>query len=397
MDATAHATTRRLDSSLHAVGSLSPAIAVESARTLSVTADYRLSEAGRKASLLTGGNGHAEQRVKVAVPLTRLHLVHVDNNGVARLKLRPQFRMSPDQRVIKIKLAPVYDHPPTIDELFQDAARNHELERTYHAQRTTAQTARRETLEGRRNEVALEFLGDPNRRAVVYPPPSKRRCQIMTDRGPIDFDAKRDMGVARQIPLEAFRRFENDVRIRHGQGADQRTRNLAKHAERQQMMREWIAVHGTHEQRQRLAAGVLPFKEFVDAITDVTFRPLSHLTLYPSDGAARVQQLVRQRPGYANAIVTPNDLSVVTRLLPTASAAQWALVSDIRDRLPGAQVQLRERSIAWTQDPQVAKVRVVSAVVTIRVGLVLLRREFQVPESALDVPARTQEDELMKA
>src|SRR3712207_567342 len=175
MDATAHAATRRLDSSLHAVGIPSPAIPVESVRMLSVTADYRLSEAGRKVSLLNGGNGHAEQRVKVAVPLTRLHLVHVDNNGVARLKLRPQFRVSPDQRVIKIKLAPVYDHPPTIDELFQDAARNHELERTYHAQRTSAQTARRETLEARRNEVALEFLGDPNRRAVVYPPPSDRK------------------------------------------------------------------------------------------------------------------------------------------------------------------------------------------------------------------------------
>jgi hypothetical protein len=364
---------------------------------LSVTADYRLSEAGRKASLLNGGNGHAEQRVKVAVPLTRLHLVHVDNNGVARLKLRPQFRMSPDQRVIKIKFAPLYDHPPTIDELFQDAARNHELERTYHAQRTTAQTARRETLETRRNEVALEFLGDPKRRAVVYPPPSKRRCQVMTDRGPIDFDAKRDMGVARQIPLEAFRRFENDVRIRHGQGADQRTRNLARHAERQQMMREWIPVHGTHDQRQRLAAGVLPFKEFLDAITDVTFRPLSHLTLYPSDGAARVQELIRQRPGHADAVVTPNDLSVVTRLLPTASATQWSLVNEIRDLLPGAQVQLRERSLAWTRDTDAPKVRVVSALVTTRVGPVLLRREFQVPDSAPDVPARTQEDELMKA
>ena len=33
--------------------------AVESTRTLSVTADYRLSEAGRKASLLSGGNGQS--------------------------------------------------------------------------------------------------------------------------------------------------------------------------------------------------------------------------------------------------------------------------------------------------------------------------------------------------
>ena len=116
MDAIAHAATRRLESSLHAV---EVPKAVEGTRTLSVTADYRLSEAGRKASLLSGGNGHAEQRVKIAVPLTRLHLVHVDNNGVARLKLRPQFKLNTDQRIVKIKFAPVYDHPPTLDELFQ--------------------------------------------------------------------------------------------------------------------------------------------------------------------------------------------------------------------------------------------------------------------------------------
>ena len=397
MDAIAHPATRRLDSSLHAVGSAAPALPVESVRTLSVSADYRLSETGRKASLLNGGNGRAEQRVKVAVPLTRLHLVHVDANGVARLKLRPQFRMSPDQRVIKIKLAPVYDQPPAVDELFQDAARNHELERTYHAQRTTAQAAKRETLEERRNQLALEFLGDPSRRAVVYPPPSKRRCQIMTDRGPLDFDVKRDMGVARQVPLEAFRRFDNDVRVRHGQGADQRTRNLARHAERQQMMREWIAVHGSRDQRERLSAGVLPFQEFVDALTDVTFRPLAHLALYPTDGAGRMQEQIRKLAGHTDVIVTPTDVSVVTRLLPTATAAQWSVVNEIRSIIPSAQVQLRERSLAWTRDPHAPKVRLVSALVTIRVGLILLRREFHVPESAPDVPARTQEDELMKA
>src|SRR4029450_5968094 len=165
LDAMAHAATRRLESSLHAVET---AKAVESTRTLPVTADYRLSEAGRKASLLSGGNGHAEQRMKIAVPLTRLHLVHVDSNGVARLKLRPQFKLNTDQRIVKIKFAPVYDHPPTLDELFQDAARNHELERAYHAQRTTAQAAKREPRAEWRSELALEFLDDPNRRAVVY-------------------------------------------------------------------------------------------------------------------------------------------------------------------------------------------------------------------------------------
>ena len=49
MDATTHAATRRLDSSLHAVGTSTTAIPVESAPALSVTADFRLSETGRKA------------------------------------------------------------------------------------------------------------------------------------------------------------------------------------------------------------------------------------------------------------------------------------------------------------------------------------------------------------
>ena len=210
-----------------------------------MTAVYRLSEAGRKASLLNGGDGRADQRITLAVPVTRLHLVHVDANGVARLKLRPQFKLNADQRIVRIKLAPVYDHPPTVDELFQEAARNHELERAYHAQRTTTQTTRQQTHDEWRNQVALAFLGDPSQRAVVYPAPTPRRCQIVTERGAVHFDAKHDIGVARQVPLEAFRRFDADVRIRHGRGADQRAHDLAVHAERQQMMREWIAAHGS--------------------------------------------------------------------------------------------------------------------------------------------------------
>jgi hypothetical protein len=245
--------------------------------------------------------------------------------------------------------------------------------------------------------VALEFLGDPNRRAVVYPPPSKRRCQVTTDRGPVHFDAKRDMGVARQVPLEAFRRFDNDVRISHGQGADQRSRNLARHALRQQMMHEWMALHGSCDQRERLSAGVLPLKEFVDALAEVTFRPLAHIPPYRADGAARMQEQLRQLPGRGDVVVCASDVSVVTRLLPTASAIQWSLVNEIRNLIPGAQVQLRERSLAWTRDTDAPKVRLVSALVTTRVGPVLLRREFHVPDSAPDVPVRTQEDELMKA
>jgi len=58
-------------------------------RTLRVTATYTLSESGRKASLLAGGNGRADQTIDLDMPGNRLHLVTVDADGHARLKLRP--------------------------------------------------------------------------------------------------------------------------------------------------------------------------------------------------------------------------------------------------------------------------------------------------------------------
>src|ERR1700682_4206412 len=66
-------------------------------RTLAVTATYSLSEAGRQASLLGGGNGREAQEITVEVPANRLHLVSVDAAGVARLKLRPRNQSDEEQ------------------------------------------------------------------------------------------------------------------------------------------------------------------------------------------------------------------------------------------------------------------------------------------------------------
>ena len=68
------AATRRSDATLHVLGpSGSP-----SPQTVPVTAVFRLSEAGRKASLLTGGNGRRRQQMVFQIPVTRMHLVHVE-------------------------------------------------------------------------------------------------------------------------------------------------------------------------------------------------------------------------------------------------------------------------------------------------------------------------------
>lgn len=78
----------------------------EVAHTLSVTASYMLSEDGRKASLLSGGDGHAVQQIALHVPANRLHLVSVDKQGVARLKLRPRFERDGERGIVRIDAAP---------------------------------------------------------------------------------------------------------------------------------------------------------------------------------------------------------------------------------------------------------------------------------------------------
>jgi hypothetical protein len=142
-------------------------------RTLAVTATYLLSEEGRKASLLTGGDGRAVQELTLHVPTNRLHLVSVDAGGVARLKLRPRYELDGEQRVVRIDSAPTYDAPPNIDDLFREAARNHQLERTYETERRSVKLRRREADRERRAQLAQAFLSDPIQRALVHPPPTQ--------------------------------------------------------------------------------------------------------------------------------------------------------------------------------------------------------------------------------
>ncbi len=183
----------------------------DSARTLSVTATYRLSEVGRKASLLAGGDGHAVQRVEVPVPPNRLHLVTVNAKGVARLTLSPRFEVDPAERVRRIDAPPSYDAPPSIEELFKDAARNHELERAYRAERTATRATRRDAEREWRCQIADAFLADPEQRAIVHPSPSPTRCLLATTRGRVRFDVTSDGVPARDVPPEAHRRFRADL------------------------------------------------------------------------------------------------------------------------------------------------------------------------------------------
>jgi hypothetical protein len=346
---------------------------------LAVTASYLLSEEGRKAWLLTGGNGRALQEVTIHVPANRLHLVAVDANGRAHLKLRPRFELNGEQRVVKIDALPTYDVPPTVDDLFREAGRNHQLEHAFHAEQRAARRAQREADQQRREEVAGRFLADQTQRAMRRPSPSPQRCFLDTPDGRVLFDVRHDHGTARLVPPEAYRRWRADLRAREEWRQQETAAQIASHAHKKQVVAEWVAQYGTPQQQTRQAAGVLPMEEVIEAMTDQAFEAGNGLERYAFDGAARLQQRLRELPQYSSAVVTPKNITIFNTDAVKATDAQWALVQELQRVFPDATVTLREHRISWKGDADAPTLTMYGVLVTRKVGPFDLRREYAAP------------------
>jgi hypothetical protein len=346
-------------------------------KTLEVTATYRLSEEGRKASLLAAGDGRALQQLTLHVPVNRLHLVSVDLEGVACLKLRPRYETDSNQRVVRIDDMPTYDAPPAIDDLFRDAARNHQLERAYEAERRAAKESRREAIQDLRTKIAQAFLADPDQRALVHPTPTRERCYLSAANGRrVPFDVRIDVGQGREVPAEAHRRFRADLRTRRERGLQDRASQLALHEDKKRIVAAFIAEHGTPDQRSRLDAGVLPMREAVEAIADRTFAAIGDRPQYVRDGAEALQAHLRKIPEFADVVVMPRDVLVTSSDVEQMTAGQWALVNEYRSLLPDATVTMRAHKIAWRRDARQALPPVFGVLVTQRVEPFTLRREY---------------------
>ena len=345
-------------------------------KTLTVTATYLLSEEGRKASLLDGGDGKAVQQLSLQVPANRLHLVSVDAHGVARLKLRPRYQLDGENGVVRLDMAPTYDAPPDIEELFREAARNHQLERAYHAERQAAKVKRREADQERRSAIAKAFLSDPTKRALAHPTPSTKRCVVESEGARIFFDADTDSSPGRDVPAEAHRRFRADLRGKREQNLKTRADQLAQHEEKKTFAAEWIAANGTSEQQVRQAAGVLPIEEAIETMTDHAFAPLADRRRYVADGVLRIQETVNGRLGSAAATISSTDVEVTSTNAETMTSVQWAAVNEIRNILPESTVVLRVHSVSWKTDRTIT-VPCFGILVTQRFGPFTLRREFE--------------------
>jgi len=349
-------------------------------RTLTVTALYHLSEEGRKASLLAGGDGRAVQEIKVQVPTNRFHLVSVNDEGLARLKLQPRFYLDAEQNVVRSDAPPIYDVPPSLDDLLKQAARNHQLERAYHVERAESRRKRQDAVFESREQLAERFLADPSLRAHEHPKPTPRRCYLTHRHRTIVFDAKMDRGMSRQVAPEAYRRFSEDLRARKARNQEVRARQLAVHDERERVIAEWVATHGTRDQQDRHAAGMLPMKEVLEGMTDEAFAAAGDRPRYLRDGIARLETFLRQFPQYAKVVVTRADFQITSALAEHANATQWALKQELEQLLPDANFLLRFHRLTWTRDPKAPTLTQFTVLVTRKVGPFALRCEYLSPD-----------------
>lgn len=354
--------------------------AVVTPRLLPVVAQYTLTEAGRKASLLAGGDGRAQQVLELQLPTTRLHLVTVDAQGRARLKLSPRYELGEDQRVIRRNGSPAYDVPPSLDELFRDAARNHELERLFRTERIAVQHRRRDEDQDWRRTVAEAFFADHTQRALPHPIPTPTRCFVGTERGRVMFDASSDVGRSRDLPAEAWRRFRLDLALKKTHNREERARQEALRAEKLKAIDAWVKAYGSEAQRARYAADLLPEAEVIEALTEEAFATVADRPRYAMDGVARLEAHLHQVTGRTDIVVAPADLVVTGADADSATPVQWAVIESLHQALPDAKVILRAHRLSWRKEPALAAVTVYGVLVTRRVGPFNLRREFAIPE-----------------
>jgi hypothetical protein len=299
----------------------------------------------------------------------------VDKQGVARLKLRPRFERDDERGIVRIDAAPIYDAPPTVDELYRAAAKNHELEAAYYAERVAQRSKRSDDDRARRDSTAEAFLADKGQRAVTHPPPSPKRCYIITDRGRVLFDVAIDQGLAKEVPPEAHRRFRADLRAKEERDRQDRAAQLALHEQKKQFVAEWVAANGTDEQKVRQAAGVLPMDEAIQGITDRMFAVDGRLPIYTRDGADRLQQFIRERTGAADVVIRLSDVAVRSSHAVKATAEQWAVVQELTNLVPDANIVLRQHVLSSKQHAS-PSLTVFGVLVTKRHGPFVLRREY---------------------
>ena len=133
---------------------------------------------------------------------------------------------------------------------------------------------------------------------MPHPRPSPTRCFLATAGGRVMFDTSTDVGLARELPLEAYRRFQADLRARKERNLKRRAEQLALHDEKSARHRR-VGRHASDGRAAVTIRGRRAARGRSDRGADGggVLASLKDQPRYPLDGAARLQAHLRARHG----------------------------------------------------------------------------------------------------
>jgi hypothetical protein len=358
-------------------------------RTIRAVVHYELSEQGRREALLQGLSPTAGQTVEADVDLaTYLPLVRVDDNGVARLALgstwgekfdAPQTwetlgqpRLSAALAEVEAAAAAEAAIEPTSAAFIADTTARQDS--TDYVRGRTRAVWRGVALDDaasdeaarrlRADQEAAEdcriaaFLADPAARAHIWIDDI-----VLDEEGlGIEYGTNGKLVLVRkvhpryeEIRAEVARRSAAD---RAAAENVQRQRRVAKLT----YLRDWIHQHGTDHMRERQAAGrpkdddaqevrdrvehigLVPEREVIDAIRDMTFAALSGEAIYRQIRASDLDEADEFDDEAEDGLYRhrDKDMRCESSAESEATPAQWARLKGLRAKAPaGATVTLR--------------------------------------------------------
>lgn len=315
---------------------------------------YFLSERGRRESLRKGGDGKRQQTASDLPDPADLEFFAVDQDGHVSFDATTaaeQFEEDDKRRCSLVttrsgsRIEVEWHLIPTWDDLLRFARWTHKLREQQDAdmfldwELTQAEQAR----------IAHEFLADPSARA-------DKLSEDYVTIGGFDFWSSTDAVVV-EARARALR--------------DQEELKKANRA----TLAEWTARHGTENQRERLIAGLLPWKEVSDAAEEHLYAPLASFQLYKR---FEIDEVCECLMGGAEQPCKVKFQSVDAVEL---TAQEWEQFSKIRKVASQATFQLREHR-AQCQIGFGPKIRR-GVIVKMPLGQLIFKREFALTEGAV--------------
>ena len=168
--------------------------------------------------------------------------------------------------------------------------------------------------------------------------------------------------------------MKQDVAVRLA--AEQAEAEAAKRRKKEQLAK-WVARYGTSEQKKRMAQNLLPDEEILDAIREQAFSPLDDVPRYERITKKELAKVVRDA---GRADLVGSKVEFVVRPAQTASKEEFAFKELLREKLPDAEVVLRDHLAYYADasDEDDPEVRRKSAYVKLRIGELTVTREYAV-------------------